>query len=338
MRFREARYCISFFVAILLLTIKTHAQDPHFSQYFSSPLTFNPSFAGYFNGNSRLSVNLRRQWSAIGDVYNTGTASFDTRILKNQIGSNDRWGIGVHGLYDQSAGGIYKSSYLSVSTAFHKGLDEEGDQTIGIGVQASYAYSSIDFSRISFSNQFNGSGFDLSLPSGEIAANRRTAYVDLNAGLLYNFTDESGTQFSLGAAVFHLLSPRLSFYPNSTQTIAPRYTIHAGANFASGEKNHFFVSAHMMQQGGASEYVLGAAYGIATGQNNQVLNIGTWLRAKDAFYPYIGLQTPTYQLGITYDITSSDISRIQRFTGGMELSFTCVFNTSERKKAIPCFF
>src|ERR1700738_4685167 len=81
----------------------THAQDPHFSQYFSSPLTFNPALTGYFDGTQRLAFNIRNQWVNIGDAYITGTASFDTRILKNKIGANDKWGFGVLALYDQSS-------------------------------------------------------------------------------------------------------------------------------------------------------------------------------------------------------------------------------------------
>ncbi len=33
---------------------------------------------------------------------------------------NDRWGIGVMALYDQSQGGIYKNNYISVSNGFNK--------------------------------------------------------------------------------------------------------------------------------------------------------------------------------------------------------------------------
>src|ERR1700733_3712806 len=120
------------------------AQDPHFSQYFSSPLTFNPAFTGYFDGMQRLTVNLRNQWSNVGDPYTTGTASFDTKIMKGKISDNDRWGVGIHALYDQSSGGVFKNTYLSLSTAFNKGLDADGYQSIGIGVQATLGHNSVD--------------------------------------------------------------------------------------------------------------------------------------------------------------------------------------------------
>ena len=336
---REAgKYII---LGLLILSVcfsKAHAQDPHFSQYFSSPLTFNPTFTGYFDGTQRFAFNMRSQTLNGGDPYITGTASFDTKILKNKIGSNDRWGLGILGLYDQSSGGIYKNTYLSLSTAFNKGLDANGDQSIGIGLQAGLGRKSIDFNNISFNSQFNGSGFDLSIPSGETVNNQSVSYVDLNAGILYNYRDESGNQFSFGAGMFHILRPKLGFFSNANPSLAPRYTIHAGAGFRVGEQDDFFISAHFMEQNGATESVIGGAYGFVPGESDMSLYIGTWLRMKDALYPYIGLRTPAYQLGLSYDIFNSDIRVSNRYSGSSELSFIYFFNKDRKKKGIPCFF
>lgn len=333
-----AKHIILIGIFICVCLSKADAQDPHFSQYFSSPLTFNPAFTGYFEGTHRFAVNIRNQSVNGGDPYITGTASFDTKILKNKIGSNDRWGLGVHALYDQSSAGIYKNTYLSISTAFNKGLDAEGDQSIGIGLQASFGRNNVDFNRISFNSQFNGSGFDLSIPSGETVNNQSVSYVDLNTGILYNYKDELGNQFSFGAGLFHILRPKLSFFSNANPILSPRYTLHAGAGFLAGEQDNFFISAHFMEQNGATESVIGGAYGFGLGLTDTNLYIGSWLRIKDAVYPYIGLQTPAYQLGLSYDIMNADISRTNRFSGSSELSFIYFFNKDRKNKGIPCFF
>ncbi len=313
------------------------AQDPHFSQYFSSPLTFNPAFTGYFDGNQRFTMNIRKQWANAGDAYTTGTASYDTKIMKRSIGDNDRWGFGFYGLFDNAAGGIFKNSYISMSTAFNKGLDQDGNHTIGLGVQATLAQNSVDFNNISFSNQFNGSGFDLSVPSGETVNNRSVSFFDLNAGLLYNYKTENGTQFSFGASMFHILKPKLSYFSGNNTSLQPRYTLHTGASFDMGEKDNLFASAHFMQQAGATELVLGVAYGLGVGTQDLTLYFGAWMRANDAFYPYLSIRTNGYQVGLSYDITRSDINRVKNFSGSTELSFIYYFN-AERGKGIPCFF
>jgi type IX secretion system PorP/SprF family membrane protein len=329
------------FIAACCTCLYAHnakAQDPHFSQYFSSPLTFNPALTGYFDGTQRFAVNFRSQWSGGGDAYTTGTLSFDTKILQERIGSGDRWGLGIHALYDQSSGGIYKNAYISLSTAFNKGLDAFGDQSIGIGLQATYARTSVDFSRVTFSNQFTGSGFDMSVPSGETVNNQSVSYVDLNAGLLYNYKDESGTQFTFGASMFHVLHPKLSFFSGNNNSLSRRYTFHGGAGFAVGEQDNFFISGHSMQQNGASENVIGAAYGMGLAAVDLSIYLGAWLRINDAVYPYVGLRTTEYQLGFSYDITNSDLRRARKFIGSTEISFIYFFNAAERRKGIPCFF
>ena len=314
------------------------AQDPYFSQYFSAPLTFNPAFTGYFNASQRLSVNYRNQWANISSPYQTGSISYETRIMENKIASNDKWGLGIQAMYDQAGSGIYKNSYIAVSTGFNKGLDADGYQSIGIGVQAAYARHVVDFSKISFANQFTSSGFDLSVPSGETINNRSVGFADLNIGALYNYGDETGNNFNIGASVYHLLNPSLGFFSGQNGRLARRYAVHASGLLQVNDRDEFFISANLMQQARNSQTVIGMAYGWGIGDTDSHLYTGAWIRAKDAVYPYIGLRTGSYQLGVSYDITHSDLKKANGFTGSSELSFIYFFKQKDKRNSIPCFF
>ena len=62
-------------IVLLLLIgfslLKTTAQDPNFSQFYSSPLTLNPALTGKFNGVLRATGTYRNQWPEIShDVAN----------------------------------------------------------------------------------------------------------------------------------------------------------------------------------------------------------------------------------------------------------------------------
>jgi type IX secretion system PorP/SprF family membrane protein len=225
-----------------------------------------------------------------------------------------------------------------LSTGFNKGLDADGDQSIGIGVQATLARNNIDFSRVTFANQYTGGGFDLNVPSGETINSQSISYVDLNAGLLYNYKDENNNQFSLGASMYHILGPRLSFFSGNNGSLQRRYTVHLGANLNAGANDQFFFSGHIMQQAGASEMVIGGAYGFDLGEADANLYLGAWLRVKDAFYPYIGLRSANWQAGFSYDITQSDLKQVKRFNSSSELSVMYFFNGGAGRKGIPCFF
>ena len=61
--------------AIISLETAT-AQDPSFSQFFSSPLNINPALTANINSEWRGISNFRHQWAGVGQPYNTGTAFF----------------------------------------------------------------------------------------------------------------------------------------------------------------------------------------------------------------------------------------------------------------------
>ena len=94
---------IQFFKTILFIIIVSgrlsgFGQDPHFSQFFVSPLTLNPAYTGKFDGEYRFSGNYKKQWPTINNAFTTSTAAIDFNILKNNIPEHDTWGVGFMAL------------------------------------------------------------------------------------------------------------------------------------------------------------------------------------------------------------------------------------------------
>ncbi|MEY4885315.1 MAG: hypothetical protein RL151_624, partial [Bacteroidota bacterium] len=135
---RTIRAFIGPMLVICLLSQELRAQDPHFSQFFTSPLTLNPALTGLFDGDFRVAGNFRNQWPTINNAFKTGTASIDFSLLKDNIPENDRWSIGLLALNDRSVNRILNNNHYSVSTAYHKGLDENGYHQLTIGFQGTY--------------------------------------------------------------------------------------------------------------------------------------------------------------------------------------------------------
>ena len=70
---------------LLLIALRSmHAQDPSFSQFFSSPLNVNPALTAHINSDWRLNLNMRDQWIS-PSAYATGTVSFDTKLFQEKI-------------------------------------------------------------------------------------------------------------------------------------------------------------------------------------------------------------------------------------------------------------
>ena len=199
------------FYCLCLLLGTVSAQDPHFSQFFSSPLTLNPAFTGKFFGTYRVAGNYRNQWPAIDNAFTTATASIDFHILQNKIASNDTWGVGFVGYNDNSSNGAVKFNYASVSTAYHKGLDEEGLQQLGAGFQVTYANMLINTNQLKFEDQLTSSGF--TGVSSEVfnTSTLKSSYVDVNAGILYNGSTTDRNNFYFGVSMYHINRPRQDF-------------------------------------------------------------------------------------------------------------------------------
>ena len=265
--------CIAFYV---------NAQDPHFSQFFSSPLTLNPALTGKFDGTLRVAGNYRNQWPAFNNVYTTSTLSLDFGILKNKLPDFDTWGVGILALTDKAGGGILTNNYIGLSTSYHKALDEDGFQQLGIGFQGTYGQKRLDNSKLVFEDQLTPFGFTGVTQDIFSSANLNINYFDVNAGLLYSSSTNDRNNFYVGASMYHINRPKESF-KGGNWNIATRTTISAGGYFPVSDILTLHTSGIYQVQNKSSETTIGGAIAAAIDQEStdpSNVYIGSWFRVK----------------------------------------------------------
>ncbi|MEN9685169.1 MAG: hypothetical protein RLZZ28_955 [Bacteroidota bacterium] len=307
---------------VSLLLGKISAQDPHFSQFFSSPLTLNPALTGKFYGDFRIAGNYRNQWPTINNAFTTATASADFHIFQNRIANNDTWGLGFAGYTDNSSSGAVKFNYASVSTAYHKGLDEDGIHQLGAGFQVTYANMLINTSNLTFEDQLTNAGFTGITSEVFNSSTLKSNYIDVNAGILYNGSTSDRNNFYFGVSMYHINRPKQDF-TGAQYALDPRTTFHGGAYFPLGQNSTLHISALQMFQGTAAETVLGGAIQLnATPQAPKPTSFyfGSWLRFNDALIPYLGLEFDDFRFGLTYDYNTSLLKTASQNRGGIEIS------------------
>jgi len=331
------KYIVFFF--ILLLTKTLQAQDPHFSQFFASPLTLNPAFTGKFDGIWRLAANHRDQWPSIPKAYVTSSASLDFPILKGRIPETDVLGVGISGVSDASANSQLKLNYGSVSMSYHKALDENGYNTIGIGFQGTYNSMVLDVSKLTFEDMLTQNGFTgqtNDVPALYAGDNKRN-YIDVNAGLLYSGSTNGENNYYLGASMYHINRPKVS-YVDKNWYLAGRITVHGGGSFPVSDVVTINTSVIHQIQNKASETILGGALGLnANGDINNPVNvyIGSWMRLNDAIIPYVGLEFGGLRIGASYDVNISSLKAATGNRGGSEISLIYIKRPADYK-GIPC--
>jgi type IX secretion system PorP/SprF family membrane protein len=335
--------CLFLLLPMTFLYKGLKAQDPGFSQFFASPLSLNPALTGKFNGDVRVAGNYRNQWPTINNAYITSTVSADLPLLRNHLPEYNTWGIGIMGMTDQTAGGALNSNYLSLSTAYHINLDQDGYHQIGLGFQGTYATKMLDGTKLHFEDQLDAQG-GWSLPSSESVAGHQVnlSYFDMNVGFLYNGTTTGANNFYFGTSLYHINSPKESFLGNDAYTLHPRFTVHGGASIPVNNDGYVHFSGLYSTQDNATNIVLGGAYSINV--NNDANNptnvyLGSWVRfnnVTDALIPYVGLDFGSFTMGLSYDINISALKTASESQGGIEVSLIYIKKSTDGKKPIPC--
>ncbi|MCY7293000.1 MAG: PorP/SprF family type IX secretion system membrane protein [Ferruginibacter sp.] len=321
---------------IVAFSASAHAQDPHFSQFFASPLTLNPAFTGKFDGQWRLAVNHRDQWPSIPKAYVTSSGSFDFNVMKDKLPAGDVFGIGISGLSDASANDQLKLNYGSVSLSYHKALDEDGYNTIGAGFQGTYSSVTLDEGKLTFEDMLRSNGFTGARTDFLTNGNNQN-YFDINAGILFSGSSNGDNNYYAGVSVYHVNRPKVGF-KDQNYFLANRLTVHGGGSVPVADALTLNASIIHQVQAKASETTLGGA--LAYNLNGDEITpsnifIGSWIRLNDALIPYIGLEVGGLRIGASYDVNISSLKTATASRGGSEFSLIYIKRKAETK-GIPC--
>jgi type IX secretion system PorP/SprF family membrane protein len=328
---------------MVMLTVKTvMAQDPHFSQFFVSPLTLNPAFTGKFDGDFRVAGNHRDQWPVLQNVFVTQTVSVDMPIMRGRLGA-DRLGIGLLAINDKTAGGALNGTDFAFSTSFHKALDEDEFNTLGIGFQAAYSQRRLDLSKLRFENELTSTGDFVLDPGNPDRQNVQASinYLNLNAGVLFSGSTDGTNNYYVGVSMYNINRPKESF-TNGNYVRPSRITIQGGGYLPLSDVLTLHGSAMFNSQAGSSEIVAGMALAAnASPYSNQPTNVyfGSWVRVGDALIPYMGLEAAGFRFGASYDInmfsSTKSVRSVTRNKGGIEVSLIYIKRKPEQK-GLPC--
>jgi type IX secretion system PorP/SprF family membrane protein len=320
------------------------AQDVHFSQYFTSPLTLNPAMTGLVPDDIRFAADYRTQWYNVSaNPYVTGTVSYDMAMLKNKLPEGDALGLGVMLLYDKSGTGALTNTTVGASFAYHKGFGQEKQHHISFGAQAYYVQKSIDFAALKFEDQFDPSTGGTPYQTKENTTHAALSYPDINLGVMYSGKVTDHTTTYAGLSYYHLTQPVESFINDPSHQIHARYTGYLGGYHDLNENIELNATALYQTQASATEIVFGAAVGFILNpghdleyQKNTVFYLGSWYRVNDAFAPYVAIEWSKMRIGLSYDVNVSDFMPATAGQGAYELSIL-FFGRINRRDRNPSY-
>ena len=303
-------------------TSRLYAQDLHFSQFFNSPLSTNPANTGFIpDGDYRLGVNFRDQWSSIMSLpYKTMSAFGDVQVMKNQ--DQTGWvGLGGLILRDVAGSGNLTSTKLYGSVAYHQMLGYAS--LLSLGFNVGYANKKINTSNLKFPDQFDGKFFDNKLPTSATLDKNNIGYLDMQVGLNYAYFPTDKIYVNTGLSVHHVNTPEESFFESNdaSNQVPRRYIGFLNGSFMVNDQWIINPNAYFTMQAESSELVAGlnAHYNLS-GDGEYVLMGGLYYRHKESFIPLIGLGYKDYAITFTYDATISTLKNYNGSRGAFEFS------------------
>ncbi len=251
------------FLFSLCMTLAGHegalAQvDPHFSQYYISPMTLNPALTGVMEGDYRGSAIFRSEY---GNTLLVKGISGDMTTNKNA-------NIGVDLLNestsDQSYG--YTSGHISMAYTGVR-LGPNADHCISMAIQCGFINRRFDVAKLQFGDQWaSGLGYQPATASGEVFNKPSVSAFDAGVGIAYyDAVPDKKVNFFGGIGAFHITQPDNPFLSGSNERLPVRYSVHAGLRITGSDLFSIVPNAIYMREGTAEEKMMGASPAVICG-------------------------------------------------------------------------
>lgn len=309
-------------VSILMLTVVSYGQDLHFSQFFNSPLTTNPANTGFIpDGDYRLGINYRNQWSAIMTVpYKTMSAFGDVQLMKDRF-ENGWIGLGGVVLKDVAGSGNLSSTKVYGSIAYHQMMGYSS--LLSLGFNVGYANKQINTTNLKFPDQFDGKFFDNKLPTAVMLDRNNISYLDMQVGMNYAYFPNDKIYLNAGFSAHHVNKPQESFFTSSdlSNRVPVRYIGFLNGSFKLNDLVILNPNIYYTTQAKVQEIVAGmnAHYNLSGDGTYQLIG-GLYYRHKEAIIPMIGLGWNDYTFTFSYDATMSSLKNYNNTRGAFEFS------------------
>ncbi len=308
-----------FYIAFSLITVNSFSQDIHYSQFYNSPLNLNPANTGMFDGDFRFVANQRTQWRSVTVPFSTFSFSADAfePLEKKKLS------VGMMFNHDIAGDSHFKTTQFNFTGTYYINPGGDSTQKINLGVLAGITNRNLDYTALTFDNQFDGTIYNPTLGTGENFQRDSRLYFNLQLGATY-FKQLAYRKYILGGIAFANISkPRQSFYDVNNIQLDRRFNIHASGNFPLNETMELAPSMLLQFQGTYQEIIIGGNFRyILTNERGafRAVLAGVYYRGKDAAYLKVGLDYDNWIAGVSYDFNVSDLHIASNYRGSLEFS------------------
>ncbi len=311
---------------------KSFAQDPQFSQYYAAPMYLNPGLTG-INQRGSMGINYRNQWPAIDATFET----YSFYVDYNFEDYNSSAGLIVNSDREGIAG--LNSTNIGLQYAYQVRLNHKW--TFRPGAEVAYYWRDVDFSRLTFGDQFDENGLQRPMTGEVFSSDFAARFFDMSlGGVIFN------PSAWLGYSMHHVLEPNQSL-SGGNSPLPRKFSLHGGYKIpfsavsvraqrsTKGRERSFTPSFNYRQQDRFKQLDLGVYFTL------EPVLLGLWYRGvpidglkgvanNEAIIMMIGLSKNDFTVGYSFDYTISDLGIASG--GAHEISLTYAFSLANPRK------
>ena len=320
---------ICFVFSILLsfaLTLK--AQDPTFSQFYTSGLYLNPAIIA-LEETATLSVHSRVQWKDVGANFKTDQTSLMFPIPHKDLTKGFLGGVGFSIFQDKSLSNALSTS--GVSATFSSNIQVSRKSQLTLGVQGGMMQKKIQLDQFKWTSQYDPFiGYNPSIDPDIADLNDRTLLPDLNVGVLYFYNynedfNDSKMDFYAGLSAYHLTQPNEALAIDVESKLPMTIKFHAGSDIKVSRKVNVNPNILVTTQAKNFQVNTGAYFSymfspLVERWNPAYVILGAWHRLNDSFIFSAGFGGIYYSVAFSYDMTSSTLREVGRVANAYEIS------------------
>lgn len=328
------------------------AQDVHLSQFYNSDHFLNPAKVGDYDGDFRVTLNYRNQWRQIDkQPISTYMLSFDHMFFIK----NHEFDAGIYAVSDRFTGkefNIISNNNInyfvnntkllgSLSTHFYLKQNK-----FRVGIQSGLAMRSTDPQNQTFDNQWYYllGDFDKSIDSKEQNNKPNQKFLDLNVGVEWS-RKIGNIEPKIGFSIHHINRPKESYWNSASERLRARKVFFAETYYQINSEFGLHPKFLFMWTSKTNDLLLGANLS----KKIQIKNIPLIYaglhyrhgisRVFDALIPTFGVKYKRYDIGLSYDVNLSSLSKSTYSNRKGSLEFSLIYtgaSTLPKKLLIPC--
>lgn len=339
--------CLAFAAAVVcFFSAETgRAQDIHFSQFYENSIFRNPALTGIFSGDYKVGVNYRTQWGSISNPFQTVLASVEHRIPISEE-TSDYLSYGLCISYDHAGAINFNSLQVYPAINYNKSLEDKHHSYLSAGFTAGYIQRSVDPSKMTFDNQYQGGNYNPNNPTGETINYAKLNHFDLGAGVSFNSSAGENNQvnYYIGASAFHVTKPKEAFNKSeSFVRLSTKFTGNVGVRYRIDDQFGAVFHFNYVNQHPYKETILGALASWKPALINSMSDAhkfnlygGVFYRINDAVIPTLKIDYNSYSFTASYDVTISSLRPAISAKGGWEFSIYARGYSKKRTPSMKC--